>query len=170
MTMPRNARCVVPDLAYHITQSGTNGQPVFATTNDRRMYLALLRENLADAAVQILAYCLMTNRIHLVAVPARADSVAILLRRVHGRYAQAGNVQQHRHGHLSQNRFYSRPLAAGHLWVALRYVEQNPVRVRLAETPEQYPWSSARAHLGRGADPSGILDMTFWERSGGILT
>ena len=88
--MPRNARCVEPGLAYHVTQRGSNRQRVFFSASDYRMYLSLLREQIAYAEVRVLAYCLMTNHVHLVVVPERADSLAVLFRRVHGRYAQYG--------------------------------------------------------------------------------
>ena len=168
--MPRNARCVIEGLAYHVTQRGTNRQPVFQTVSDRRTYLGLIRENLEDAGVRALAYCLMTNHVHWVVVPERADSLAILFRRVHGRYAQAWNARRQRSGHVWQNRFFSCPVAAERLWIALRYVEQNPVRALIVKAPEDYEWSSARAHLSGERDRARVVDMEFWKQSGGIET
>lgn len=72
--------------------------------------MGLLRENLSDAAVRILGYCLMTNHVHLVAVPGREDSLSILMRRLHGRYAQYYNAHSGRSGHLWQNWFFGRML------------------------------------------------------------
>ena len=113
----------------------------------------------------------MSNHVHLVVVPERADSLAVLFRRVHGAYAQAVNAGLGRSGHLWQNRFYSCPLAESHLWIALRYVEQNAVRAALAERPEQYRWSSAAVHVGARKPGRGeALDLAFWERSGGAET
>jgi putative transposase len=97
--MPRNARCVVPGLPYHVTQRGTNRQRVFFCASDFKTYLSLVREQLADTETRVLAYCLMTNHVHLVVVPERADSLAILFRRVHGRYAQYLNTRRRRTGH-----------------------------------------------------------------------
>ena len=168
--MPRNARCVVPDLPYHITQRGNNRQTIFHSAGDRRTYLNLVRDNLEDAGVRALAYCLMTNHVHWVAVPEREDSLAVLFRRVHGRYAQAWNARRQRSGHLWQNRFFSCPLEGSRLWIALRYVEQNPVRALLVGAPDEYQWSSARAHLSGQADRTGVLDRDFWLRSGGVET
>jgi putative transposase len=85
----------------------------------------------------------MTNHIHAVVTPRRGDSLAVLFRRVHGRYAQYLNARMGRSGHLWQARFYSCPLAAGHLDTALRYVECNPPRARLADESVAVP-------LGRG--------------------
>ena len=77
-----------------------------------------------------IAYCLMSNHIH--AVPAREDSISILIRRVHSRYAQYFNSRTGRTGHLLwQNRFYGCLLAASHLWAAIAYVERNPIRARI---------------------------------------
>ncbi len=120
--------------------------------------------------MRVLAYCLMSNHVHWVVVPERVDSLAVLFRRVHGGYAQAVNAGLGRSGHLWQNRFYSCPLSERHMWIALRYVEANPVRAGLVGAAAEYRWSSAGAHLGDGRDESGVLDDEFWERSGGCET
>ena len=158
-----------PGLAYHVTQRGSNRQATFFTAGDRRMYLSLLREQLADSGVRVLAYCLMTNHVHLVVVPERADSLSVLFRRVHGRYSQYLNIRLGRSGHLWQQRFFSCPLSERHLWVALKYVEQNPCRAGLAGDVREYRWSSAASHFG-AKDKSGVLDLEFWRRGGGADT
>jgi putative transposase len=81
-------------MPYHITQRGTNRERVFFTVADRLLYLRVIREHQADAGVRILAYCLMTNHIHFVAIPEREDSLAVLFGRANGRYAQAGMVAE----------------------------------------------------------------------------
>jgi putative transposase len=164
--MPRIARYVAPGVAHHITQRGTGRQFVFKSRADRRVYLDLLREQARFTDVLVLAYCLMPNHIHLIAVPFDEDSLAVLLRRVHGRFAQYFNARRARCGHLWQNRFYSCPTGPAHLWTALRYVESNPVRAGLAAKPGEYEWSSAQAHLS-GHDRSRLLDMVFFEGEGG---
>ena len=73
--MPRNARCVEPGLAYHVTQRGTNRERVFFTIADYKLYLDLLRSQLATTRVEVLAYCLMSNHVHLVVVPRAADAL-----------------------------------------------------------------------------------------------
>ena len=169
--MARNARCVLSGLPYHVTQRGTNRQRIFYSTAHRKTYLALAARHQEDAGVRVLAYCLMSNHVHWIVIPERADLLAVLFRRVHGAYAQAINAGLGRSGHLWQNRFFSCPLAEDHLWIALRYVEANPVRAGLAERPEQYRWSSAAWHLGETAkDASGVLDGEFWQRAGGAAT
>jgi len=105
----------------------------------------------------------MTNHVHLIAVPERADSLAVLLRRVHGRYAQYYNTRWGRTGHLWQNRYFACLLEPDHLWTALAYVERNPLRAGMVRWAADYRWSSAAAHLS-GVDETGILDMEWWRR------
>lgn len=165
--MPRNARIVVPGLAHHVTQRGTDRQVVFHTRSDRNVYLRLLKENSERAGLRVLAYCLMPNHVHLVVSPQEEESMAIALRRTHGRYAQYLNARRLRSGHLWQNRFYSCPLDKEHLWAALSYVDRNPVRAGMVRAAEEYEWSSASAHL-TGRDSRFVLDMGFWEEAGGV--
>ena len=126
--MPRRDRCLLPGVACHVTQRGVDRRETFSADADRETYLSLLRQNREDAGVGLLAWCLMTNHIHLIAIPDREDSLAVLLRRVHGRYAQYYNARYGRSGHLWQNRYFACSLGPGHLWAALAYVEMNPVR------------------------------------------
>lgn len=163
--MPRALRCVLPGVAYHITQRGVDRQEAFSTEGDRSTYLRLLRENLKDVHAGLLAWCLMGNHVHLVAVPEHEDSLAILLRRVHGRYAQYYNIRTGRHGHLWQNRYFACALGWSHLWVALSYVERNPLRAGIVTRAEDYQWSSARAHV-MGHDDQALLDMDWWAKEG----
>ena len=155
--MPRRNRCVLPHLPCHITQRGVDRCETFTCVQDRFTYLRLLRENLADAEVSILGFCLMTNHVHLVALPAREESLAVLFRRVHGRYSQYFNTRSGRTGHLWQNRFFACALDPEHLWSALAYVDRNPVRAGMVERAAEYRWSSAAAHLG-AADESGVME------------
>ena len=164
--MPRFPRAIAVGFPHHITQRGTDRECVFFTKSDREVYLDLLRSSARQAGLRILAYCLMPNHVHLVAVPDAPDSLAMALRRAHGRYANYLNARRGRTGHLWQNRYYSCALDASHLSHALRYVEQNAVRAGLAGRVEQYAWSSAAAHL-TGHDPREILDMAFWQDRGG---
>jgi putative transposase len=146
-----------------VTQRGVDRRETFSSDADRETYLGLLRQNLADAGVGVLAWCLMTNHVHLIAMPEREDSLSVLLRRVHGRYAQYYNARWARSGHLWQNRYFACSLGPGHLWAALAYVEMNPVRAGLVMRAGDYRWSSAAAHLGLG-DAGGLVDLEWWRR------
>ncbi len=165
--MPRHARCVSIGIAHHVTQRGVDRTNVFHSQQDRKVYLNLVAEHLVSSATRALAWCLMTNHVHWIVVPEREDSLALLFRRVHGRYAQYLNARLGRCGHLWQNRFFSCALAGEREAAAIRYVEWNPLRAGLSKTPEDYRWSSAAAHiLGPHVEETPLLDWSYWRERG----
>jgi putative transposase len=159
--MPRYPRIVVPDCPHHLTQRGNHRQNVFDSPGDREIYLDLVRRNALDCDMRLLGYSLMSNHVHWIVIPSSAKSLAAAFGRAHCRYSNYFQTKRSVSGHLWQNRFYSCPLSYRHLGLAMAYVEQNPVRAGLVQHPEDYPWSSARAHLW-GVDPQEIVDATWW--------
>ena len=160
--MPRLARIVIPGCAHHVTQRGNNRQDVFFVDDDRRLYLRLLAEQCQAHGLDVLAYCLMVNHVHLIVIPRHEQSLAKGFGRTNFVYTQAVNHLHGRSGHLWQNRFYSCSLDAEHFWRAMQYVERNPVRAKLVRRAWRYPWSSAAAHCGKTADETGLLNMKWW--------
>ena len=148
--MPRLTRIVHAGVSHHITQRGNRREKAFFTDDDRRAYLDWLKEYAEKYEVDILAYCLMTNHIHLVAVPKTEAGLQRMLKPPPMRYAQRINRTRSWKGHLWQGRFSSSALDEAYLWAVVRYVERNPVRARIVRKAENYPWSSAAAHCGRG--------------------
>jgi putative transposase len=161
--MPRLARTVCARVPHHITQRGNRREKVFFTDDDRHAYLGWLKDYAEKCEMEILAYCLMTNHIHLVAVPTVEDSLQQTLKPLHMRYAQRINRSRHWKGHLWQGRFFSSALDEDYLWAAMRYVERNPVRARMVRKAENYRWSSAAAHCGLRTDPV-LTRKLSWRR------
>ena len=151
--MARLARIAVPDLPYHVTQRGNRRQPVFFQDADYRTYLHLLREHSLRWGLQVWAYCLMTNHVHLILVPDSEQSLARGIGDTHQRYTRYINFREGWRGYLWQGRFASVPLDETHLIAAMRYVERNPVEAGLVVRAADYPWSSARAHSTGAHDP-----------------
>ena len=167
--MPRVARVAIADVAHHITQRGNGRQFILASDAERLVYLDLLRQAVRVHELAVLGYCLMSNHVHLVVVPRRAEELAEAFQQVHGRYASYWNVSHASSGHVWQGRFYSCPMDPGHLWMALRYVELNPVRAGISPEAAAWPWSSAAAHCGT-ADPDACLEMSTWRQSWSVAT
>jgi putative transposase len=126
---------------------------VFADRASYGEYLALLKRGAGRYGVQILAYCLMPNHVHLIAVPSSESGLARALQWVHSRFAEYANRRHEGAGHVWQQRFRSAPMDDVHLYWAARYVLQNPVRARLVERAVDWRWSSAAAHAGLRGDP-----------------
>ena len=160
--MARLPRVVVVDLPHHVTQRGNARQVILTNDADHITYLELLRQYSELYRLSLLGYCLLSNHVHLIAVPRTAEALAQTLKHAHGRYASYWNARQSSSGHVWQGRFYSCPLDGSHLWEALRYVELNPVRAGLVAAAEDWKWSSTAAHVG-AAVPSAMLKMELWE-------
>jgi putative transposase len=146
--MARLARTVIPDVAHHITQRGNRRGRVFFNDDDYRVYLDLISAAAERSGTAIWCYCLMPNHVHFIMVPSHADGLRATFAEAHRRYTARIHAREHWTGHLWQGRFSSTAMDGPHLYAAGRYVALNPVRAGLVERAADWPWSSARAHLG----------------------
>ena len=145
--MARLARLVLPGIPHHVTQRGNRREPTFFGDDDYRLYKTLLADAAAKAKAEVWAYCLMPNHVHIILTPSDPDGLRRTLADLHRRYTAHINARNRWTGHLWQGRFGSVAMDEAHLFTAARYVALNPVRARLVARAEDWPWSSARAHL-----------------------
>jgi putative transposase len=123
---------------------------IFRQPGDYEAFIALLLEAARRFGVSLLAFCIMPNHWHLVLVAQEPGAVSAYMgwltgthvKRYHRLYGLAGT------GHLYQGR-YTDVLVQGdvHLLIVMRYVEANPLRARLVDRAEAWPWSSLGAPL-----------------------
>ena len=121
--------------------------PTFFRDEDYQVYLSLMSEWCGKCGVEIWAYCLMPNHVHLIAVPETDEGLRRGIGEAHRRYSRMINFRENWRGHLWQGRFSSFPMDETYLLAAARYVEMNPVRANLVPDAASWRWSSARAHL-----------------------
>ena len=159
--MPRLARIVIPGIPHHISQRGNNKENIFFTHDDRDSYLMFLKRYSLKNDLDILGYCLMTNHVHIIAVPGNKSSMAKAIGHAHMSYAQKINYLHGRCGHLWHERFKSCPFDESYSIHLFSYVELNPVRAGIIHNAWDYLWSSAYAHVF-GYDPLGIINMEWW--------
>ena len=145
--MARIARVVAPGLPHHVTQRGNRRQKTFFFEEDYDEYIRLMSEWCSRWKVEVWAYCLMPNHVHMIVVPESEEGLRCAIGEAHRRYTRLINFREGWRGHLWQGRFASFPMDENYLLAAVRYVELNPVRARLVENPEAYQWSSAVAHI-----------------------
>ena len=150
--MARLARIVIPGLPHHVTQRGNRREAIFFEVGDHEIYIDLLAEQALKADVAVWAYCLMPNHVHLILKPKHGDGLGRAVGETHRRYTNFINARGRWTGHLFQSRFCSVVLDDAHLIRAVRYVSLNPVRARLVSRPEDWKWSSVRAHLAAADD------------------
>jgi putative transposase len=142
---------------------------VFTSDDDRISYLSFVADECKRHGVDVLAWCLMTNHVHFIAVPKAEQSLARAFGEAHRRYTRMKNFAEGVRGYLFQGRFSSSVLDHNHLLAAVRYVELNPVRAGMAQQAGEYTWSSARFHLGVVENDPLVADgnllglVTNWE-------
>ncbi|MBB3224770.1 REP-associated tyrosine transposase [Pseudoduganella umbonata] len=151
--MPRRARVLLPGHPHHLTQRCHNRQPCFFQRSDYIVYLDFLREHSSLYGGAIHAYVLMTNHVHLLVTMDDVTMLAPLMKGVAQNYAQYINRRLKRTGSLWEDRFHSSPIIDdAYLLTCLRYVELNPVRATIVDSPARYRWSSYAGNAGLAAD------------------
>lgn len=159
--MPRIARIIAPGYPHHVTQRGNNRAVVFFDDEDRQTYLKILAVNARKHSLQIWAYCLMDNHVHILAVPENESALARGIGVTNLVYTQYLNRKRNQSGRIWQNRFFSCVVGDDiYLWSVARYIERNPLKARLAKRPEAYRWSSAKAHMTDADDV--MLSSPSW--------
>ena len=145
--MPRRARLRIAGAPLHIIQRGNNRSSCFFKDHDYGCYLHHLDELAARYACSIHAYVLMTNHVHLLLTPSLPDGASLLMKYLGQRYVQYVNRVYERSGTLWEGRFRSSIVQAEtYLLRCQRYIELNPVRAGMVDTPGAYRWSSFAAN------------------------
>jgi putative transposase len=83
----RLARVIAPGLPHHITQRGNRRQQTCFCDEYYQSYLELMTQSRGARQVEIWAYCLMPNHVHLIAVPQSADGLRRTIGEAHRRDA-----------------------------------------------------------------------------------
>ena len=152
--MPRRPRVALPNIPLHIIQRGNNRQACFYADQDYQFYLEWLGKYAEETGCAIHSYVLMTNHVHMLLTPDKAESVGQMMKKLGQRYVQYVNRTYRRSGTLWEGRYRSCLIQdETYLLTCHRYIELNPVRAGMVEHPADYPWSSYRAN-GQGKDSS----------------
>ena len=148
--MPRIARIIAPGYPHHVTQRGNNRSLVFFDDEDRQTYLDVLSNYAQKHFLQIWAYCLMDNHVHLLVVSGAEDSLARGIGLTNQVYTQYLNQKLNQSGRIWQNRFFSCIVDNNqYLWAVARYIECNPVNVDMVAAAEENLWSCKIAFDGK---------------------
>jgi putative transposase len=157
---------MLPGVAVHVVQRGNNQANCFFEREDREFYLFHLSRLLPRAQCRLHAYCLMTNHVHLLLTPERAEGCALLMKGIGQLYAQYINKRYKRSGYLWQGRFKSCLVQSEEYALACyRYIELNPVRAGIVRRADEYPWSSYAANA-KGEDRQSITPHDEYQRLG----
>ncbi|HEY9043689.1 MAG TPA: transposase [Rheinheimera sp.] len=149
--MARQSRYNAPGYAQHIIQRGNNRQVCFFSDDDYRVYLARLKQYAQQHDVQVHAFVLMTNHVHLLITPQHENGISLLMQALGRFYVQYVNKTYGRTGTLWEGRYKATLVDNDYYALAVsRYIELNPVRALMVDHPAAYPWSSFHANaLGK---------------------
>lgn len=162
--MPRIARAVARGLPHHVVQRGNNREKVFFDKEDKERYLSLLKKYSDKWDSPLLAYCLMSNHIHLLTRPKGEESLYKMMQGITLCYTQYINGKYKRTGRLWESRYHSCIVdKEKYQWAVARYIEQNPVRAKMVKRAEDYTYSSAKAHI-EGIKDNLLGEELFEER------
>jgi len=148
--MPRPRRILLAHQPHHIVQRGHRRQVVFERASDYRAYLHDLHHHTVQLSVGLHAWCLMPNHVHLLLTPLdNPGSISKLMQHLARGATRRWNARKQTAGSLWEARFKSRVVdEERYLLECCRYIELNPIRTRLVESPANYPWSSYRERMG----------------------
>lgn len=142
-------------LTQHVIQRGNNRSDIFRCVDDYEFFLAALGCICRKEHVDVHAYVLMTNHVHLIMTPRTVGAVSIVMQDMGRMYVLYFNRKYGRTGGLFDGRFKSFIIDTEAYWfTCMRYVELNPVRAGLVSHPAQYRWSSYASNAHGAVDPT----------------
>jgi putative transposase len=148
--MPRVARASAGGVCYHVLNRGNGGTKIFRTTRDYTDFVELLREETETRNVRLLAYCLLPDHFHMVLWPRKDGDLSYWMQWLLTSHVRRYHSLHGTSGHVWAGRFRAFPIQANeYLLTVLRYIEQNPLRLKELKlrAPEQWCWSSAVAEI-----------------------
>lgn len=141
--MARLPRVCPIDIPQHVIQRGNNHQVCFCSEQDMTAYLGWLKDYAKKFDVEIHAWVLMTNHVHLLCTPRSVGGVSFMMQGLGRQYVRYFNYSYKRTGTLWEGRYKSCIVQEEHYLLQLyRYIEMNPVRANMVVDPSDYTWSS----------------------------
>ncbi len=152
--MSRQLRIEYPGAFYHVYSRGNQKQPIFFSDDDRYYFLKVLREVHQRMGCIIHLYCLMDSHYHLGLETPEAN-LSRIMHFLNTAYSVYLNKKHDRCGHLFQGRYKAILVQAdAYARVLTTYIHGNPVRKKIVEHPEHFPWSSCQDYYGiRNSQP-----------------
>lgn len=159
--MPRGARVKSKTGIYHIIWRGANRQEIFHDDEDWTKFLDILKKYKNKCGLNVYAWCLMTNHVHLLIKEGNED-ISITMKRMGVSYVGYYNWKYRTIGHLFQDRFKSESVENNkYLLTVVRYIHQNPVKAGMVSQADEWRWSSCCGYYGKSSYPNSLLDFDY---------
>ena len=167
--MPRTARLSFPGGVFHVVSRFARDDWWLDRPGAREAYLELLENAAERSDTQVLAYCLMSNHVHLVLVQGEAP-LERFMKSVHTGFAMWARADRRGKKALGPV-FAGRPRSVlvngdDYLLELVRYVHNNPVRAGVVRSARNSAWSSHPVYVGRAPAPEWLRTRLVLERFG----
>lgn len=161
--MARQPRLALPGYPHHVIQRGNNRQPIVMDETDRRMLYSLWLEESQRHKVAVNAYVLLDNHFHMLLTPPSDEAMSLMMQSVGRTYVRYFNKRHNRSGTLWEGRYKSSLIdSEGYLLTCMAYIDLNPVRAGLAESAEDFSWSSYKHLAGQSIDKLVTPHALYW--------
>jgi len=161
--MARQPRLALPGYPHHVIQRGNNRQPIVLDETDRRMLYSLWLEESQRHKVAVNAYVLLDNHFHMLLTPPSDEAMSLMMQSVGRSYVRYFNKRHNRSGTLWEGRYKSSLIdSEGYLLTCMAYIDLNPVRAGLAESAEDFSWSSYKHLAGQSIDKLVTPHALYW--------
>jgi len=161
--MARLPRLTVTGYPHHVILRGNNRQEIFKIKADYQRMLDLLFEHSRAQQVDIHAYVLMGNHLHLLVTPQQDQALPKMMQAVGRSYVQVFNKVHGRTGTLWEGRYRSTLIQTDrYLLACMVYIDLNPVRAHRVAQPEDHVWSSFAHYIGRRNDRLITPHALYW--------
>ena len=147
--MPRQAREISESGYYHVIMRGNNKEYIFEDRLSKQIFMNQLLKICDEKLMDLLAWCIMDNHVHLV-VKTSPEDLGIAFKRINIKYAIWYNKTYDKIGHVFQDRFISEAIESDeYLMMVIRYIHNNPLKANIVDSCEKYEWSSYISFTGK---------------------
>ena len=161
--MARQPRLALPGYPHHVIQRGNNRQPIVLDETDRRMLYSLWLEESQRHKVAVNAYVLLDNHFHMLLTPPSDEAMSLMMQSVGRSYVRYFNKRHNRSGTLWEGRYKSSLIdSEAYLLTCMAYIDLNPVRAGVAESAEDFNWSSYKHLAGQNIDKLVTPHALYW--------
>lgn len=142
-SMPRKPRFYLSGVPVHIVHRGHSRSPVFFEGQDYSTYLYWIKKAAEKYSIAVHAFVLMTNHTHLLVTPKVGEDISSFMQYVGRRYVPYINHKYGKSGSIWEGRYKASLVQEEtYFLTVMRYIELNPVRANMVESPSHYRWSS----------------------------
>ena len=161
--MARQPRLALPGYPHHVIQRGNNRQPIVLDEADRKMLYSLWLEESQRNKVAVNAYVMLDNHFHMLLTPPSVEAMSLMMQSVGRTYVRYFNMRHLRSGTLWEGRYKSSLIdSEAYLLTCMAYIDLNPVRAGMAESAEDFNWSSYKHLIGQKNDKLVTPHALYW--------